>query len=319
MEMFGYPFNSKYHFHRGGCSADIAAEKKSVYFYSYQEDTEVIVFDEFANFAFGGSLNFYHVVMEWIPTFLDFAEILRNNPGIPVICRNWKKFVNHLGSFIIGDQINQLNIYESENNTIFLGNKVYQPSFPTCLYPNEYQWRNLRKAFASPNGFPIFNPDWTFLEPKIISGKSLQEVGNNWVAILGKRLGSRELVQSDEVEKTMIEYFGRERVKIFSGNTSLFDAKQLFNRALVFISPHGALLANMLFMPSKGFVIEFIPDFFRMDTYPRMNKICGHNYYRLQGRGNKHTALRINMESFYTVFTEMVTHMKTIHPQKVLI
>lgn len=239
-----------------------------------------------------------------------------------MVCRNGKKFLlRPLASFIIGDHINHLNIREVKKEQIFLGEKVYQPFFAECHHPNKIQWKFLRKSFVSQDGFPLFNSDWSYREPKLIPtyNTSNEEFGKKWVAILGKRYGKRQLVQSEEVEKTMIKYFGKERVKVFDGNVSLFEAKELFNRALVFITPHGALLTNMLFMPPNGFVLEIKPHFYRSGTFIRLNKICHHNYYHLEGRGTKRSTLRINMESFFATFEAIIRNMKLIHPQKILI
>lgn len=66
MNSIGYPFNPKYHFHKGGCAADV-------------RDGRTLSFIK-------NLLIFYHLVTEWIPSFVEFVDIFtpktRNSRGL---------------------------------------------------------------------------------------------------------------------------------------------------------------------------------------------------------------------------------------------
>ena len=82
--------------------------------------------------------------------------------------------------------------------------------------------------------------------------------------------------------------------QIFDGNLTLGDEQALFQRARLFISPHGALLANIFFMPRYGEVLEIRPNKFDNGVYHFVAHICGVRYNLLYGNGTKDTHIIID-------------------------
>ena len=99
----------------------------------------------------------------------------------------------------------------------------FQPQKQKCGLPSKALWHVLRKNhFIPPDGVPMLNPDWTIRTPKHVA-KDRDGYPEDWVVILGKRYGERELEQSDAVEATLRQLFTPERVQIFDGDAGILE------------------------------------------------------------------------------------------------
>lgn len=87
------------------------------------------------------------------------------------------------------------------------------------------------------------------------------------------------------------------------------EERALFRRARLFISPHGALLANIFFMPWFGQVLEIRPRQFDNGVYAYVAHICGVRYHLLYGNGTKETHISID----HTVVIEAVKRIVKVY------
>lgn len=284
----GNPFTSKYHFDRGGCACDGEA-------YEYLSDTPVRVFDEVINLAHWNAYAFFHGIVELMPAILLLVDVLRRNPQIPVAHRQGQhSFLQNVGLHLLGIRAEQLNIFEFKDSELIFGKKVYQPYYAPCARPSRSQWQFLRSNFLLPSdGIPILNPDWTFRKPKRIASES-DGFPSDWLAVLGKRYGERNLLQSDDIEMAMVKIFGKERVVTFDGSVSIIEARALFNRARIFVSPHGAAMTNMFFMPFGSIIFEIRPNAYFNACFHFLAEVSRHSYYLVLAEGTKHTSLDAN-------------------------
>ena len=62
-------------------------------------------------------------------------------------------------------------------------------------------------------------------------------------------------------------------------------AKAIFNRARLFVSPHGALCVNMAFMPFGGHLFELRPREYRNACFHHLAEVCELQYYLVMGNG----------------------------------
>ena len=62
-------------------------------------------------------------------------------------------------------------------------------------------------------------------------------------------------------------------------------AKALFNRARLFLSPHGALCVNMAFMPFGGHVFEIRPREYPNACFHHLAEVCELHFYLVIGNG----------------------------------
>ena len=93
--------------------------------------------------------------------------------------------------------------------------------------------------------------------------------------------------------------------QIFHGHRSLNESQQLFKRARAFISPHGALLTNLLFMPPGSAVLEIRPRLFDNNVYHYLAFIAELPYFMVYAEGAKNTDLKVDLGELQGVM-EMV-------------
>ncbi|CAI5481159.1 unnamed protein product [Closterium sp. Yama58-4] len=112
---------------------------------------------------------------------------------------------------------------------------------------------------------------------------------------------TRRIVGRSQLLQELYNVFPGDRIVLFRGNLPVLDAKRLFNRARLFISPHGALMTNMVFMPSQSHVVEVRPQAFDNNCYHFLAHICHHSYYLVHGNGTKNSDIHVDMEDLVRV------------------
>jgi capsular polysaccharide biosynthesis protein len=85
------------------------------------------------------------------------------------------------------------------------------------------------------------------------------------------------MVSNEDALIALLSRYGVETISL----TGLSVARQAAALAdcEFLISPHGAGLTNMIFMPAGGVVIELFHYQAGSVTYPRLAQGCGHNYF----------------------------------------
>ena len=91
----------------------------------------------------------------------------------------------------------------------------------------------LRKNhFIPSDGVPMLNPDWTIRTPKQVA-KDKNGYPDDWIVILGKRYGPRQIEQSDEIETAVRSVFPSERVHVFDGEVGILEGTREFLQLLI--------------------------------------------------------------------------------------
>ena len=78
-------------------------------------------------------------------------------------------------------------------------------------------------------------------------------------------------------------------------DTDICAAKAMFNRARLYVSPHGALCVNMIFMPFGGHMFEMRPRGYPNPCFHHMAEVCELQYYLVMGNGTKQTNIGVEM------------------------
>lgn len=78
-------------------------------------------------------------------------------------------------------------------------------------------------------------------------------------------------------------------------------SRDLFNSVRLFISPHGALMTNMIFMREGAHVLEVRPRGFNNGCYHYLAHIIGLRYYLVKGEGTKNSDIQVDMEQLLSV------------------
>lgn len=84
-------------------------------------------------------------------------------------------------------------------------------------------------------------------------------------------------------------------IQVFNGSLPIQMCRDMFNKARVFISPHGALLTNLVFMPSGSHVVEVRPRSYRITVFHYLANVFTMNYYLVKGEGSKDADILVNM------------------------
>ena len=72
-------------------------------------------------------------------------------------------------------------------------------------------------------------------------------------------------------------------------------ARELFKKARLFITPHGAALTNMIFLPVNASVLEMRPRGWSAGCYRQLATVCSLQYYLSWGEGEKGSKLKVNL------------------------
>ncbi|CAI5500151.1 unnamed protein product, partial [Closterium sp. Naga37s-1] len=112
--------------------------------------------------------------------------------------------------------------------------------------------------------------------------------GSNWVVLLGWKEQRASLLQSLKLHEHLTRLFPPERVVIYrEGSISLPRRKDLLNRALLMVSVHDNILADIVFMPPGSAVLEIRPVENPDVIFHQLADICEIEYYLAFCEGGK--------------------------------
>ncbi len=100
-----------------------------------------------------------------------------------------------------------------------------------------------------------------------------------------------------------------------NGDLPITEAKELFGRCRLYIAPHGAALANIVFMPKFGEILEMRPSSYYNPVYHYLAHICELKYYLILGNGTKNSEIQINQGEVVALVSDIVKRSK-IHARQ---
>ncbi|CAI7798227.1 unnamed protein product [Closterium sp. NIES-54] len=188
-----------------------------------------------------------------------------------------------LGAEVTGVDFGLMDVRELRGHDVVLVDILLQPVHQRCHKPSRALWQTLRHYYLlPPNGFPIFNPDFTLRAPSEADAAAAAAVdaGDDWVVVWGKRPGAGTAEELAGLHVALVEAFGARRVRTVGGSAALdlLTVKRTFNRARVFVAPHAPLLNHMVFMPPRAVVLELRPQGAQGSEYAvfhRLADACG--------------------------------------------
>ncbi|CAI5971767.1 unnamed protein product [Closterium sp. NIES-64] len=203
-----------------------------------------------------------------------------------------------LGAEVTGVDFGLMDVRELRGRDVVLVDILLQPVHQRCHKPSRALWQTLRHHYLlPPNGFPIFNPDFTLRAPSeadaaaaATAAAAAVEAGDDWVVVWGKRPGAGTAEELAELHLALVEAFGARRLRTVGGSAALdlVTVKRTFNRARVFVAPHAPLLNHMVFMPPRAVVLELRPQGAQGSEYAvfhRLADACGLDYHLLLCQG----------------------------------
>ncbi|GJP87066.1 hypothetical protein CLOP_g17037 [Closterium sp. NIES-67] len=324
MSASGLVFNESMHFSRQGCHADGQFHYKA-------KDSKVIELDQLVSFVYHQGGNYYHSLVDLLPQFYIMRDFLKAHPNIPIAFKKTQlAFYRRVLKHVIGVmpyEFNLLTTQDQDTTTLYRTSRLYQPVFQTCGNPSPSLWHTLRSRFLlPPNGLPMFSEAWEIRNPiqelagaagakgKIKLGswnkEQMSKLPRDWVVVLGQRPGSdrRRLVGFDALLSAMEQLFTPERVVVYDGSIPILQAKALFNRGAAYVAPHGAGLANMIFMPSGSSVLEIRPDRLPNACYHHLASACDLHYSLVMGNGTVSSPLSFDMREVRVALDGVARH-----------
>ncbi|CAI5476429.1 unnamed protein product [Closterium sp. Yama58-4] len=192
-----------------------------------------------------------------------------------------------------------MDVRELRGRDVVLVDILLQPVHQRCHKPSRALWQALRQHYlVPPNGFPIFNPDFTLRAPSeadaaaaaAATAAAAVEATDDWVVVWGKRPGAGTAEELAALHLALVEAFGARRLRTVGGSAALdlVTVKRTFNRARVFVAPHAPLLNHMVFMPPRAVVLELRPQGAQGSEYAvfhRLADACGLDYHLLLCQG----------------------------------
>ncbi|GJP54535.1 hypothetical protein CLOM_g13616 [Closterium sp. NIES-68] len=331
----GMVFDGMYHYRHGllcrSCPLDFGL-------YTGNE-TKVHVYSELLSLANWNGGNFYHSLLEVMPSLLYLRPFLEAKPDIPIPMKIDQDKHAHMFS-LIGINSSTLNFKTVRKDHLFFARRLLLPSIAQCGRPAAALVRHLRNHYLLPPSAPRIKsrdelahfsgyasdtaldstdaptgggggaaaaaPDASTAAGAgpggagVAAGAGVLAVPD-WCVVVGQRDTTRRIVGRTHILEELEAFFPKERIVVFRGDLPLPEAKQLFNRARLFITPHGALMANMVFMPPGGFVLEARPEEFNNNLYDYLAYVSDLHYYLVKGVGSKDTDIRVDMEEMVGV------------------
>ncbi|GJP45571.1 hypothetical protein CLOM_g4949 [Closterium sp. NIES-68] len=276
----GFVFNASHRFVHQGCKR---FEK-----YSYPQGQKVhrikVAFDW--GYTQGG--NFYHFLVEAIPSFFLAAAALPGLRDIPIFAERFQwGLYDSIGHIFIGVNQTDMRAVKVGAGDLFHADTLYVPMLQECGAPNKALWMELRRRhLLHPRGLPLFNPDFSYHWRRPLSYQQLILLPPDWVVVLARRPTlKRSISNFQEVKEAVLATFPPERVVVFNGSLQLLQARALFRRARLFVGGHGAALSNLIFMPVRSHLLEIRPDNCPNRCYNSLAYACSIKYYLLFSKG----------------------------------
>ncbi|GJP45572.1 hypothetical protein CLOM_g4950 [Closterium sp. NIES-68] len=301
----GFVFNASHRFVHDGC--------KRFHRYSYPRGQKVhrikLAFDW--GYTQGG--NFYHFLVEAIPSFFLAATAIPNLRNIPIIAERFQwDLYDAIGHIFIGVNQTDMRAVQVGEGDLFHADTMYVPMLQECGGPNKALWMELRRHhLLHPRGLPLFNPDFSYHWRRPLSYQQLTHLPPDWVVVLARRPTlKRSITNFEEVKEAVLAMFPPERVVVFNGSLQLLEARALFRRARLFVGGHGAALSNLIFMPVKSHLLEIRPDECPVKCYNSLAYACSIKYYLLFSKGTCSSTVVADVSRLVRTLKAIATYLR---------
>ncbi|CAI7919956.1 unnamed protein product [Closterium sp. NIES-53] len=112
--------------------------------------------------------------------------------------------------------------------------------------------------------------------------------GSDWIVVVAMRDEWKPLVQTLKLTQQLLKWLPQDRIVTYrDGSLPFGKRKELFNRARLLVAAHDNVLADMVFMPAGGAVLEIRPEEEADPTFHHLADACQLDYYLLFSDGRK--------------------------------
>jgi capsular polysaccharide biosynthesis protein len=186
-------------------------------------------------FLCGGDSNYYHWLLNWIPR-LFLYEMAKLQCNI-VVNKNMTKWQKDTLSVIFPNT--RFNFITIDKPTIF--STVYVPNFFLNPQHSPFAIRSIRQKVLFNNQHKLYDESYSNI-------------------YISRRKASKRHIVNEEELFTFLEQYGYRM--IYLEDLSFFEQAKIFFSAKNIISPHGAGLANLIFIQPKCNILEIINNYY---------------------------------------------------------
>eukprot|EP00271_Cylindrocystis_brebissonii_P019794 TRINITY_DN6223_c0_g2_i1.p1 TRINITY_DN6223_c0_g2~~TRINITY_DN6223_c0_g2_i1.p1 ORF type:complete len:549 (-),score=60.10 TRINITY_DN6223_c0_g2_i1:291-1733(-) len=277
--------------------------------------TFLAVFDELVSIIHSTGFNYYHSLLETTPPLILLLPFLKLKPELPLAhCQS--QDLRFLEAFNISSE--EFNLEPIRSRELFFARRLILPAQPRCEKPSRAVVAHIRETYLQLPAQPRVLGA-TQNGPRPGSSRKGEEDGfpSNWTIVLGVREGSRGISQWGELYAKLREVLPERRIQIFDGRITPSATRKLFSTARFYFAPHGAGLANILFMPPNGEVLEVAPNYWVKNPhnfirlYSYLAFICDIKYTALVGNGTKFSSLEISQDLVLEAVREIMARISS--------
>lgn len=158
----------------------------------------------------------------------------------------------------------------------------FQSSRKVNLIRNHFHfWTDLLKQV-----WYLDDADW--VPRSVTAGGQPLAKSDDWLVLLSLKKERRPLVVSLKLEDYLKKIFPPSKVQLYyEGSVPMLKRKELLNKARLLISVHDNVLADMVFMPPGGAVVEIRPREEADATFHHLAEACELSYYLLFCEGKR--------------------------------
>ncbi|CAI7859276.1 unnamed protein product [Closterium sp. NIES-53] len=301
----GFVFNATHRYVHQGC--------KRFNPFSYPQGQKVHRIKLAFDWGYTQGNNFYHFLVEAIPSFFVAAAALPNFRDIPIIAERFQwDLYDSIGRIFIGVNRTDMRALPATDGDLFHVDTLYVPMLQECGAPNKALWMELRRHhLLHPQGLPLFHPDFSYHYRPALSYQQLTHLPPDWVVVLAQRpSGKRSFTNAEEVKEAVLAAFPAERVVVFDGSLQLMQARALFRRTRLFVGGHGAALSNLIFMPVRSHLLEIRPDKCPNRCYNSLAYACSMKYYLLFSEGTCDTTVIADIPRLQRTLNSIARNLK---------
>ncbi|CAI5506405.1 unnamed protein product [Closterium sp. Naga37s-1] len=218
----GFVFNATHRYVHQGC--------KRFNPFSYPQGQKVHRIKLAFDWGYTQGNNFYHFLVEAIPSFFVAAAALPNLRDIPIIAERFQwDLYDSIGRIFIGVNRTDMRALPATDGDLFHVDTLYVPMLQECGAPNKALWMELRRHhLLHPQGLPLFRPDFSYHYRPALSYQQLTHLSPDLVVVLAQRpSGKRSFTNAEEVKEAVLAAFPAERVVVFDGSLQLMQGALL--------------------------------------------------------------------------------------------
>eukprot|EP00271_Cylindrocystis_brebissonii_P015223 TRINITY_DN3749_c0_g1_i1.p1 TRINITY_DN3749_c0_g1~~TRINITY_DN3749_c0_g1_i1.p1 ORF type:complete len:449 (-),score=16.24 TRINITY_DN3749_c0_g1_i1:375-1541(-) len=249
---------------------------------------------EVATIAHKWGSNHYHKLIEVTGALFELLPLLRRKPFIPVL-----QF--HQAYYSLLDiQPEELDILDILSSQVYFVQRLFVPTPMACMRPGRALIKQIRSEhfnFSSPRQATNTSD----------GGKEATSIPPDWVIILGVREKGikRSIVGWEEILVKLRTVLPVDRIEIYDGHLGIHKARDLFRRARFYMGPHGGGLANIIFLPPWGEVLEITTPHMDSLCFKWLTLACNLKYTSFVGEGTVSEPITVNETDLVSKVTEI--------------